>query len=227
MVTKKPSGFTLIELIIAVFITVIVITAVYASFKAGLDGWKRGKAVSDFSQNVRIALSRMSRELKGAIISREASYCNFIERSGSFEGESADTLTFTSTSSGQRGLSEITYFIDNNPDSPLSELKRRCSSVFENDVSSGKEAEVLAMFVTGLNIRYYNGEGWEESWAGFDNKDSGLEKGARAKGLPRAVEITLSAQDPRIQKRPLAFSTIVSIPVEVISTGEKGTLEKY
>lgn len=229
MVIRKRgplAGFTLIELMIAVFIAVIMITAVYASFRAGLDGWRRAKAVSDFSQNVRVALSQMSRELRGAIISRETSCCNFIGRGGSFKGENAGTLTFTSTSSGQRGLSEITYFIDSSSDASLSELKRKCNGVLGSDVGAGEEAEVLAMFITGLDIKYYGGERWEESWAAFDSKDSGLEKRARAKGLPRAVKVTLFAQNSLLQKKPLVFSMVVSIPAEIISAGERGLREK-
>ncbi|MCK5306429.1 MAG: prepilin-type N-terminal cleavage/methylation domain-containing protein [Candidatus Omnitrophica bacterium] len=229
MVIRKRgslAGFTLIELIIAVFIAVIMITAVYASFKAGLDGWRKAKAVSDFSQNVRIALSQMSRELRGAIISRETPCYNFIGRDGSFKGESADTLTFTTTSSGQRGLSEITYFINSSSDASFSELKRRYNAVLGSDVSAGEEAEVLAMFITGLDIKYYSGERWEESWAAFDSKDSDLERRARAKGLPRAVKVTLFAQNPLSRKGPLVFSTVISIPVEIISAGERGVREK-
>ncbi|MCK4518587.1 MAG: hypothetical protein KAU12_00565, partial [Candidatus Omnitrophica bacterium] len=181
--------------------------------------------VSDFSQNVRVALSQMSRELRGAIISRETPSYNFIGRGGGFKEESADTLTFTTTSSGQRGLSEITYFIDSGSDASPAELKRRYNGVLGSDVSTDEEAETLAMFITGLDIEYYSGERWEESWAAFDSKDLGLE-GAAAKGLPKAVKVTLFAQNSLSRKEPLIFSMVVSIPVEIISTEEKDIPEK-
>jgi len=213
------SGFTLIELMIAVLMATLIVGALYGSFRAGLDSWEKGQFKSELCQNARIALEQMSREIRGAFISQRNSYYKFVGEDNTYGGNDADILNFFSTSASLNRLCEIGYFIEKDPNNPLAELKRRCDPTPDSEFREGGTIELLAMFVTGLNLRYFDGESWEDSWVTDEDEDLPLEEEERC--LPKAVEITISVENPEVQQEPLIFSTIVSIPTSTISSEEK------
>jgi len=63
-VLRIGAGFTLIEVLISVTVGVMILIIVYASFIAGQKLYHRGILNAELSQNGRIALDRMSRELR-------------------------------------------------------------------------------------------------------------------------------------------------------------------
>lgn len=59
-----PKGFTVIEVLISVTVGVIILIIVYISFITGQKLYHQGVLNSELSQNGRIALDRMSREIR-------------------------------------------------------------------------------------------------------------------------------------------------------------------
>ena len=57
---RTKAGFTLLEILLAVAILGLVITAVYSTWSAALLGWKRGTAVADTFQRQRIVMDALS-----------------------------------------------------------------------------------------------------------------------------------------------------------------------
>lgn len=218
-VLPPPSGFTLIELMIAVLIAALVVSVVYGSFQAGLNSWKNARFKVELYQNARVALEQMSKEIRGAFISEKNSYYKFRGKDAGYTDNDADVLDFISTSSGLNGLCEIGYFIDNNSDSSASVLKRRCDSTPDKEFLEGGITELLAMFVVSLNFRYFDGEEWKDSWVVDESEGRSLE--TEDKCLPKAIEITLGIQNPEAQQKPLIFSTMVSISTSTISLEKK------
>ena len=84
---KSHRAFTLVELMLASAIFVVVLVAVYSSFRAGLFGYKDISANIEISQKAKLALERINTDLRNS----------FIFQSGDtkFFG-SADTIGFLS-----------------------------------------------------------------------------------------------------------------------------------
>ena len=63
---KKSKSFTLIEVITAVFLGAIIIMAAYSVYQISYKSYKKSSANAELTQNARIALERMSREIRQA-----------------------------------------------------------------------------------------------------------------------------------------------------------------
>jgi len=199
-------GFTLIELMIAVLLSSLIAASIYFSFFISLNSWRKSQIVAEVYQNARIALSQMSREIRGAFLSKDSSYYRFI-------GES-DTLNFISTSSGLDGLCEIGYYIGNDDDIDAEpELMRRCDVTIDTQPLKGGTTQLLAKFARYLNFRYFDGEEWQDVWFVDDKEEWQSEK---KNSLPKAIEIRLTMQHPK-QEKEFVFSTTVILPMSPIS----------
>lgn len=55
---------SLIELLIAIFVFITVLTVATASYIAGQRAWQTGSEINEITQNSRIAIDRLSRELR-------------------------------------------------------------------------------------------------------------------------------------------------------------------
>lgn len=63
---KKLKGFTLVEILVAVFLGTIIVMAGYSVFNMSYKSYKKNYANTELNQNARIALERMSREIRQA-----------------------------------------------------------------------------------------------------------------------------------------------------------------
>lgn len=61
---NRKKAFTLIEIITVVFLGTIIITAAYAVYLASYQSYNRNSESAGLTQNARIALERMSREIR-------------------------------------------------------------------------------------------------------------------------------------------------------------------
>lgn len=67
---KNSSGFTLVEAIISVAISVIIIAAIYSVYKAGNDIWDVKRIQADLQAEGRTAMVEMTEELKQTTLSQ-------------------------------------------------------------------------------------------------------------------------------------------------------------
>jgi prepilin-type N-terminal cleavage/methylation domain-containing protein len=75
---KKAQGFTLIELMVAMFITVIVMAAIFTTFKSQQDSFVVQDQVTRMQQNLRGAMYMMTRDIQmaGYYSNFDSGYCN-------------------------------------------------------------------------------------------------------------------------------------------------------
>lgn len=92
----KQCGFTLLELLLAITIGAVVLSAVYTTFASALDSQRRIERVSEHSQAQRFFAERLRADLK-----------NLLADAATFSG-SARKLTL-STVIPEQGLQEISY----------------------------------------------------------------------------------------------------------------------
>ncbi len=64
---KRKKAFTLIEILMAVFLGSIIITAAYSVYLISYKSYKKNSANAELTQNARIALERISRDIRQAM----------------------------------------------------------------------------------------------------------------------------------------------------------------
>lgn len=185
----KRSGFTLIELMIALSILGMMMALVTASFYASTRAKRRAEQRMELIAMGRWALTTMIKEINGALIDeKDSSKCPFYgEPDGSFEAPQ-DMLYFTTASFDPRqfgvgsNIAEIEYRVEENPDLENTFfLQRRADPFPDMDPNEGGIMYDLAEEITGVRIKYQDeNETWNNRW---DSSSS--------KTLPRMVEITL------------------------------------
>ncbi len=200
---KEQKGVTLLELMVALVITALLGMAIYNVSKMAMDAWQKGEARTKRYQNIRIALDRMSEEIRGAITLN----INYNPGKDIYlvgVDTNPDTLNFISIAHPPDGYNygstytplelkfdcvELGFYLSGN----MLMRRKQIPNVPDDDITSGGDpAEELASHITGLNFRYHDkdddADTWKESW---DADPSGGEG-----ELPDAVEITLTAQAP-------------------------------
>lgn len=97
--TKYKSGFTIVELLIALVITAIVLTAVAVAFNASVINYRENENIFNTINNPRQALIQMTTQLRNAYAvdhTAPANECSFIKVFG------GDSFTFRYVSSDQK-----------------------------------------------------------------------------------------------------------------------------
>ena len=66
IVSKKNPGFTLVELLVAIFVSAIIMTAVYAAYNSQNKSYVIQEEVAALQQNLRAAMFYMSNQIREA-----------------------------------------------------------------------------------------------------------------------------------------------------------------
>ena len=224
---RDEKGLTLLELLVALTITVLMGAALSTIFKTSMDAWQRGEASIQRCQTARIALQRMSGDIRSAVLLpgwKDVSGMDvrFVGENG-VKGAFGDKLSFVTLahqpsynstadyyyydSNDEWDLAEISYYIYHSSTTDLDHLVRRWQTggVPDDDVTResdgiGYTLASLVFRAKELNFSYYDGSSWQTSW----NSDT---------ALPERVWVGLTVQDdrPLVQKEEV-FSTIVYLP---------------
>lgn len=195
----KRRGFTLLELIVAMIIFSIVISAAYALFDAGRSVTSRAEFRSQLFQTARAALQAVEDDLRGAVLPSTKFDLGFIGTSGGSDKEPLDQLEFVSVNRNTStaydvntvttdkvwgiDLSKVYYSIE--PDA----TKKAHGFVRERPLEltppngpahRADDIQELSQDVVFVHFRYFDGTDWQTSW---DSTQTG--------NLPKAVEVTV------------------------------------
>lgn len=207
-------GMTLLEIIVSVSIVAVMASLVYGSARRHMEARDFAARLEEQYSMVRIAMSRMSREISMAFLSNHVSPD---KRSQTiFKGISespVNRLTFSSFSHlrlksdvHESDQNIITYYgKQDSKNSSLINLMRYEKKVIDDKPEEYEEGEVLARGIVGLKFKYYDEEKreWVDSW-----DTMGIERGNR---LPRYVEITLTMMDENGREVPFVTKTKIQI----------------
>lgn len=216
------SGFTLIELIAALSIFLVIITASYALFDGGRRLAVRGELHAKRFQAARAAFRALETDLRGVFAG--GSYdTGFVGKSGGTNELPTDSLDFVGFNNQPRlatpatattaepppkdiDISRVAYSIDDDSSTPASGLVRLRTRLVAEVVTVKDPTEGLEEVgadVVGVKFRYYDGTAWVETW---DSVTGGTH--------PKAVEITLHVRSvQRDQQEIEVFSTKVFLPI--------------
>ena len=219
----NPKGFTLVEILIAMFIFAIVLSTIYTSYTGTFRIVDETEHQADIYRMARIALERMQEDLESVYIPRNLKSSKSEEDSGQvfefvgedmeIKGSSADSLRFISRAhlvfSEQEqasGTAEIGYYaVENDAEEGL--------VLYRKDAPGGIEASgedtgglVLCEKLRSVNFTYHDAEGEEH-----DNWDSTTE--AFKDRIPQMVSILLEFENKSDPDTPFRFLTKVALPM--------------
>lgn len=183
---NRSSGFTLIEVIVAMVILSIITVIIGSSFHLGLNAWEKGEAEINEIQTFRILTGLISQQVKSAY-PYKMKFEN--EDTVLFEGE-PDSIFFVTASAGSSygGFKWVRYRYKDNtlqylegilPDKKLLERTNDEWEILESDIG-----EVKFSFLSPED------GSWSESW------DLG-------NGLPGAITVRIGYFEPALISLPM------------------------
>jgi type II secretion system protein J len=194
---KRQTGFTLMELLVAMSLMVVASACLYSSLYTGFRAREAAEKVLIPLQAVKIAMDMIKQDLRGAVVGPDEDP-NVL--AGPFLGEDdrtganvdTDVVTFFSSHHEINGDEErITCgigLIEFSLVEPVKEdtytLVRYVTDNLQTEDEQEPVEEVLCRNVKALNFRYYDGLRWYEEWDSTEQLDA----------LPMAVEVTLEME---------------------------------
>lgn len=197
----KRSGFTLIEVVIAIAITSFIGVVIGVSFNTTIQNKDIIEGQAEHYRMLRASMNRMVREIGAAYVSDRYDpkrYRDAFDRPTNFVGK-RDQLLFT-TMAHQRLYADakesdqmvVEYSVKSSPDPKAKgrqDLVRREKVQIEERMERGGTEDVLFEGAKKIEFQYWNSERkqWEDEW---DTRRT-----ERKSILPTRVKITLTAND--------------------------------
>jgi len=206
----KRNGFTLIEILIAIFILATVLTTVYAAYTGTFKLVKYTRSGDDIYSMARTAMNRMAEDMES--VCRYRNSFEFV--SGELETGDFMELSFLSSShlnfddERSSGIAMINYSVvkDDEKDSYI--LKRR-DELYRGRATEEKEGGyILCDGLQSLTYKFYDGREVEyDSW----NSESDLK--AQKDRVPAIIFIRMDFINPNDRDKPYRFMTKVFLPM--------------
>ena len=209
LITEK--GFTLIEVLLAIFIGSIVLTVLYSSFFQIIKAKDVAEGELDLYHEARVIFSKMTEDFQSAYPRGEVFKNSVIPNWTFFRGiKDGDNSRVTLTSLSRRpsansidsDQAEISYYLEPLPQSDLFYLIREENPRIGTD--SGGIKYPISESLVRFNLRYMTDNDSEDSFVDEFNSD-------QTGSLPKVVEVTLILRSPRGQD--VEFNTLILIPL--------------
>ena len=214
------SGFTLLEILTAIFILAIVVSLVLGAFDAIFSNADRVNNGSDLNEMGSAALDRMAKDLEAIHVMRyprykppqlmdDASDIYRVEgKTTNIGGHTFAWLRFTSMAhlplnhDAEEGVAEIIYYVQETPNNDY--IIRRADHLYPYPEFEESETDPeLSEQVREFALTYFDANGKEyEEW---DSESDDMEY-----GTPRAIKIKLALGD---ETAPDIFTTQIALPV--------------
>jgi prepilin-type N-terminal cleavage/methylation domain-containing protein len=207
------SGFTLLELLVALTILVFAFAIIWETFTGTVKAWQRGSQLLDELRHGDFVMEQLVSALRSAAFFKSSpGRYGFRLETGSAGSYPGDKLSWVTTSSAfippdselGKGTHRIIFSIEDNDDGDPSVCIRAYDQLLEDEDTVKIDRWFVSTEVQGIECRIYNTEEkiWENSW-----------EGEQTNTLPSLVEITLY-MDP-IDKfgDPVKLMRVVEIPI--------------
>jgi prepilin-type N-terminal cleavage/methylation domain-containing protein len=226
--SKRPPGFTLIEVVISAALMSLILASAYLCLRAGIAGQKLVEPRADILQNARVAASLLTADLRSACpLSTNYQFLGTRRKLGEVDADNLDFAThnYTPRHAREADFCEVSYFVDMDQETGQFGLWRRRNPTMALDPLSGGSREEIARGLLGVRFEYYDGTDWYDDWgdekggakAATSNRDH-----PNLEGMPEAVRITLlfdsnpkskPAADAatRTSEPPLVFQTVARL----------------
>jgi general secretion pathway protein J len=209
---SRSRGFTLIEIMIAVFILGLVLSTVYAAYSGTMTLTKEMEYENSVYRNARTTMDRIIRDLSslqpsGGVWNLQAGK----EMAGSHEFPSlffsaAAHLAF-SENEIDGGNAQIAYFVEEDTDGGYSLRRSDLLNYQATKEKSKSSSYLLCPNIDSLIFTFYDVNGKE-----FDSWDSASVTSAQKNKAPAAIRIDLSVANLSNKEAPYRFMTKIFLP---------------
>ncbi|MHB9096528.1 MAG: PulJ/GspJ family protein [Syntrophales bacterium] len=209
----REKGFTLIEILLAIFILGIVLSTVYASYTGTFRIIRETEYDSEIYGMARSALDRMVRDLQSAAPWRGA----FAFRTQPYSVHDRDFVRLTFRAAAHvafneqevpGGITVIEYGVDEDTEKGGYTLSRS-DNLYRDP---GKEESSPGGYLLCDRVEALTYLFTDEAGKEYDSWDSGGGNSAQKNRAPSGVLIRLSLVNPANRERPYLFMTRVRIP---------------
>ncbi len=221
-VTTAPDltgGFTLMEILVAIFIFALLITTIFGSFRAVFSSTDAVGGDVDIFASARTCLGRMATDLEALYISDYPRYAKpafndpidpyrLVGDTTDLVGSSFGRLQFTSLAhlpinrDSRQGVCRIVYYVHRRSDESL--VLRRADHLYPfPEFEESEDDPILCDNLLALEFGYIDAEGEPNDRWDSETTDTDY-------ATPRSVEIRLTVGRP---SRPLKFSTRIPLHV--------------
>ena len=204
-IRKSGSGFTLIEVLVALSIMAIILTTLFQAFRSTMTAIEIVDRETEVYRMARISLELMADDIRSSYFREDDPGTGFF---GSAEQEAgpSNSLEFTAfvaqpVLQGREAIlrSTVAYHLlrdeeEDQDEDPVFYLMRETAG------GGFVERVDIAERVVRLAFRFFQGEEWQDTW---DTSET--------KRLPRAVSVSVVFLDD--VGRELSFETIVEVPL--------------
>jgi len=207
---RPEHGFTLVETLVAIMILVIVIGAIYETFRAGSMCVSRTEERADVYQTARVLLARINAELCSAYQPAGAGKSSLTgeDTPGSETANQFDTLTLVTTAGHSLSRTEpagdicqVTYRLESTPNGEPAGF-----FVVEDfrpglDLSTGKRPPIrLSDMVVGFDCKYLDpqSDDWKNEWVDQTR-------------MPKAVRVELLLRPQREGAKPVTVASTANV----------------
>lgn len=212
-------GFTLVELLFAIFIFAIVISSVYGSYRATFHIVNGSEFQLDMSHRARVVLQRISEDLysivagPGGVLRGETN---------EYSGVRGDNLSFVSSahlvlkkSDTQSGHALIEYSVEADEGGDFLNLYRSDTLLLPGIDSEGDEPQkhLLCRGLQGLRFTYVNEDGTEtDEWQSDEGAVANEDGGQETPFLPNLMYVELSFAESSESENNTVFKTGIALP---------------
>ena len=213
MVTARKSGFTLVEILIAISILSIVMGTVYTAYIGTFEIIENTKSGNDTYRMARSTMTRMIADLES--VCRYGDSFRFISEELEITDERSMNLSFFSSAhlnpdyGDVTGIAQIGYYIVEGEDEGSTLMREdtlfKDSDVNEDELFRG-EGFILCEGLRSVTYMFYDTKGEE-----YDSWNSGLE--THKNRIPAIISIHLEFINPDDIDNPYRFMTKVFLPM--------------
>ncbi|MCF8127273.1 MAG: type II secretion system GspH family protein [Deltaproteobacteria bacterium] len=212
-------GFTLLEILLAIFILTLVVSAVFGAFRGTFKVVTETETQEEIYATARVALERMCEDLASAYggsnqaeVKKTPGQPIFVGEDHQVNDQSADALYFLSRShisfkSGHQegGAAEIGYYTQYHEKTQRLSLYRSDTLDYLESPEDGQGGLLLCEGLKWLDFIYYDKNGDpHKTWEGKESDSNGA--------LPSRVEISIGFENALDPEKPLQFITGVALP---------------
>ena len=213
---EKRSGFTLLEILVAVTLLATAFTIIWSTFSATLDGWRRSGEFVDRINHGDFVIDQMVSSLRSMAFfpNRPDKFGFWLDSKGGGDAP-RDTISWVASGTAfmlpedplARGLHRIMISVEDFRGK--SGLAIRAFQHLKDEIEKDDvDPWFVSSRVVGLECRVYNfeDETWEDKWEDTNS-------------IPRLVEITVFLEPVERNEPVIKLQRVVEVPVAPAVTG--------